>query len=78
LPTKLWYDNFIAHTAILSCILLWATWNGASFYFRVFAKKMMQEEIKKQEAAARKQLQAAAVNHLAAVAAAAAGSKKVS
>ncbi len=34
-PTKIWFDSYWAHTAILCGILLWATWNGANFYFRV-------------------------------------------
>lgn len=35
MPTKIWFDSYWAHTAILCGILLWATWNGANFYFRV-------------------------------------------
>ncbi|EFN52360.1 hypothetical protein CHLNCDRAFT_138776 [Chlorella variabilis] len=50
-PTKIWFDSYWAHTAILCGILLWATWNGANFYFRVFAKKLMQDQVEKQQAA---------------------------
>ncbi len=38
LPTKLWFDHFWAHTAIVIFVILVATWNGASYYFRVRTK----------------------------------------
>lgn len=44
IPTKIWFDSFWAHTVIVCAILLVAVWNGASFYFRVFAKKLAQEQ----------------------------------
>lgn len=31
-------------------VLLWAVWNGAGFYFRVFAKKLMAEQAEKEGA----------------------------
>lgn len=52
LPTKLWFDHFWAHTAIIIFVLLVAAWNGASFYFRVFAKQLMKEQAERQAAAA--------------------------
>lgn len=39
LPTKIWYDSFWAHTAIIIFIMFVATWNGASFYFRVGSRR---------------------------------------
>lgn len=49
-PTKLWFDSFTLHTMVLAGVLLWSTWNGANFYFRVFAKKLMAEQAAKPEA----------------------------
>ena len=31
LPTKLWFDSFVLHTAVLTGILLWSAWNGANY-----------------------------------------------
>jgi hypothetical protein len=53
LPTKLWFDHFWAHTAVVLGVLLWAAWNGAGFYFRVFAKKLMQEQAEREAAKAK-------------------------
>lgn len=50
LPTKIWYASFWAHTAIIIFIMFVATWNGASFYFRVFAKQLMKEQAERQAA----------------------------
>ncbi|KAL4448970.1 hypothetical protein ABPG77_007687 [Micractinium sp. CCAP 211/92] len=50
LPTKLWFDHFWAHTAIVIFVILVATWNGASYYFRVFAKQLMKEQAERQAA----------------------------
>ncbi|KAL4422696.1 hypothetical protein ABPG75_008893 [Micractinium tetrahymenae] len=54
LPTKLWFDSFWAHTAIIILVMLVAAWNGASFYFRVFAKQLMKEQSERQAAAGEK------------------------
>ncbi|PSC73097.1 Membrane transporter [Micractinium conductrix] len=52
LPTKIWFDHYWAHTAITAAVLLVSVWNGASFYFRVFARKMMREQAQREAAAA--------------------------
>lgn len=41
LPTKLFFDHYWLHTAALLAMLGLAIWNGASYYFIVFAKKYM-------------------------------------
>uniref|UniRef100_A0A1D2A5Y9 Glycerophosphocholine acyltransferase 1 n=1 Tax=Auxenochlorella protothecoides TaxID=3075 RepID=A0A1D2A5Y9_AUXPR len=41
LPTKLLWDHPWLHTMVLLAILLVATWNGANFYFKVFAKRYL-------------------------------------
>ncbi|GAB4820019.1 hypothetical protein N2152v2_007065 [Parachlorella kessleri] len=43
LPTKLLWDHFWLHTLLLIAILLQSVWNGANFYFKVFAKRYLQE-----------------------------------
>lgn len=41
MPTKLLWDHPWLHTMVLLAILLVATWNGANFYFKVFAKRYL-------------------------------------
>lgn len=41
LPVKLLWDHAWLHTTVLLAILVVATLNGASFYFKVFAKRYM-------------------------------------
>lgn len=43
LPTKLLWDHCWLHTAMVGLILLQSVWNGANFYFKVFAKRYMAE-----------------------------------
>lgn len=41
LPVKLLWDHYWLHTGVLLAILLVAAWNGANFYFKVFAKRYL-------------------------------------
>lgn len=41
IPTKIMYDHFWVHTAVLLWLLGLSVWNGGNFYFKVFARKYM-------------------------------------
>lgn len=43
LPTKIWWDSMWAHTGVLAFCIGIGIWNGASFYFKVFAKRYLAE-----------------------------------
>ncbi|KAK9805607.1 hypothetical protein WJX72_007502 [[Myrmecia] bisecta] len=36
---KVWWNSYWAHTTFLLIILMWSAWNGASYYFEVFAHR---------------------------------------
>ena len=35
----LWFKSFWAHTLFISAMLLGASYNGATYYFKVFARR---------------------------------------
>lgn len=39
LLTYIWWHSYACHITILLAMLLWSTWNGANFYFEVFAHR---------------------------------------
>lgn len=39
---KVWWNFYMAHTIFLLAILCISAWNGASYYFEVFAHRYVQ------------------------------------
>lgn len=39
---KIWWNSYMAHSVFLLAILCISAWNGASYYFEVFAHRYVQ------------------------------------